>query len=131
MDNKNSKFDRVINVLSSIALPAAIAFSGYYVSSSIEKSKVKSEYVKIAVGILAKDIAQPQDGSQEVIREWAVKVLDKNSPVALSDKEKRVLVHSDNALLMSFMDEDPELKIKLISESFKALEEMNAKREKE
>jgi len=100
-DNKPSL---VFKFISSIALPAAIALAGYYVSTSIEESKVDSEYVKLSIGILA-SAKQADTESSQVLRRWAVKVLDKSSPVGLTEKEKLTLINSDNIYLRDALKE--------------------------
>lgn len=75
---------------SNIALPIALTVSSVIISSSIERSKVSSEYVKMAVAILA---SKPMESiekqkSQEALKSWAVRVLDANSPVKMTSYEK-------------------------------------------
>lgn len=84
------KSDSIFKWVSSIALPVALAVSTYMVSSSIEESKLSSEYVKIAVSILGQKTYENSDDvdGQEALRSWAIRVLNSNSSVKMTKREQ-------------------------------------------
>jgi hypothetical protein len=63
-------------ILSLIAVPIVLAVVGYFVQSSLAEQNVKKDYVQVAIGIL-----QAPHKPDEEIKQWAVKVLEKHSPV--------------------------------------------------
>lgn len=88
MKENNPKY-RLYSWVSNIALPIALTISSVIISSSIERSKVSSEYVKMAVAILASKPSESYEKSesQKALKSWAVRVLDANSPVKMTPKE--------------------------------------------
>ena len=71
-------------------LPASITVSSWLVTSSIERSKLDAEYVKIAIAILA---TPDKDGntSQVALRSWAVRLLNAKSPEKFTYPEQVAL----------------------------------------
>jgi hypothetical protein len=74
---------------SSIALPVALAASTYFITSSVESSKLNSEYVKISVAILSqeKPKSDADKETQKALKSWAVRVLNSKSPVKMNSQE--------------------------------------------
>jgi len=80
-----------------LALPVVIALSTILITWSMERTKVSSEYVHLAISILS---AEPPENTesfeqQYALKQWAVRVLDKNSPVRMTEEEKAsMLMHT-------------------------------------
>jgi hypothetical protein len=80
-------------------IPLAIAFCGWLVTGSIERSKLDTEYIRIAIGILGSEInsekttekvanrTAEQVNDEKLLRAWAGRVLIEKSPVAFTEKE--------------------------------------------
>lgn len=90
--NKN-----IVQWLSGLGLPIALIISSWLVSTSIENTKIDSEYVKLAISILNNDAntspqAQQSTPEKEAMRLWAIRVLDAKSPVKLTEQEKNAFV---------------------------------------
>lgn len=91
--------ERIIQWLSGLGFPIALVLSSWLVSSSIENTKVDSDYVKLAISILNSDAGITDSGQKEAVtsekeamRGWAIRVLDEKSPVKLTEKEKQAFV---------------------------------------
>lgn len=93
------KNENIIQWLSGLGLPIALIISSWLVSTSIENTKVDTEYVKIAISILSNDVntsdtpqTQQATPDKEAMRLWAIRVLDAKSPVKLTEQEKHAFV---------------------------------------
>ncbi|QPG06524.1 hypothetical protein IT774_04955 [Salinimonas marina] len=91
--------ENIIQWLAGFGLPIALIISSWLVSTSIENTKVDTEYVKIAVSILSKDTntsgtlrTLQATTDKEAMRLWAIRVLDAKSPVKLTRQEKHAFV---------------------------------------
>tara|TARA_B110000046_G_C12886039_1_gene352227 strand:- start:199 stop:567 length:369 start_codon:yes stop_codon:yes gene_type:complete len=109
---------------SNIALPIALTVSSVIISSSIERSKVSSEYVKMAVAILASKPTESAESiekqkSQKALKSWAVRVLDANSPVKMTSHEKSSF---ENNGLEEIFKQMHQIKIKDLEEISKNLQ---------
>jgi hypothetical protein len=82
-----SRAESVSKILSSIAIPIVLAVVGYYVQRQIADEGLKKDYVAIAAGIL-KDSPKAQDAA---LRNWAVQMLDSNSPIRFTPEAKASL----------------------------------------
>ena len=60
-----------------VAVPVVVALAGWQIQTSISHEGVQKDYVQMAIGILS-SAKSPEDKS---LRQWAVTVLEKNSPV--------------------------------------------------
>ena len=78
-------------IFSLIALPLVVAGGGWFVQSSTNKNTVRSEYVKIAVSVLAED---PSVGNS-TLREWAVRHLAKDADPPFTDEQKKALISGE------------------------------------
>jgi hypothetical protein len=96
------KYDPLIKFIASLGLPIALAFSGWLVTSSIENSKVDSQYVQIALNILATEYkpdsqvnnaeASIMGSNQLALRRWAIRLLNKKSPERFTEEEQTALL---------------------------------------
>lgn len=85
----------IIQWISGLGLPVAILLSSWLVSTTVESSKLDTEYVKIAIGILSTENKDDKQLSpeNEAMRSWAIRVLDSKSPVKLNDEEKLAFIN--------------------------------------
>lgn len=72
--------ERVIKVLSTLALPVILAIVGFSVQRRLQDQTLQREYVTLAVSILQE--SDPQKASPE-LKEWAARLLDQNAPLKL------------------------------------------------
>ncbi len=85
--------------LHALAIPIAILINGNLITSSIESSKLDSEYVKMALTILnsgnnQEDEAVPYEftDEQKALRKWAVRLLNSKSPEKFTLDEQKALL---------------------------------------
>lgn len=70
--------ERIIKVLSTIAIPVVIAYFGWQIEQRISSNNLKKEYVDLSISILTSEkTIEPS------IRSWAIDILQDNSPVKL------------------------------------------------
>ncbi|MBD9354385.1 hypothetical protein [Methylomonas albis] len=92
----------IIQWLSGLGIPVALIVSSWLVTTSIEQSKVDSDYVRIALNILSTE-QKPDDklgnlnnnpgrSDQLALREWAIRLLNKKSPEKFTDEEQKALL---------------------------------------
>ena len=114
------RHSNVIQWISGLGLPIAIVISSWFVSTSVEKTKVDSDYVRLAVGILSNDLADDENKisafsgisrERKAMRQWAIRVLDAKSPVKFTEDEKKAFVATgiDTSVLFSTMSSDSQL----------------------
>ena len=91
----------LIQWLSGLGIPVAIIFAGWLISNRIEGAKLDSEYVRMALSLLNKEIPKV-DGTdvelsaeQIALRQWAVRLLNRKSPEKFTDAEQRALLDTD------------------------------------
>lgn len=70
-----------------ILVPFAIAWAGWLIQSKIAESSLRKDYVAIAVGVLS----STDEKQDKALRQWAVKVLSKHSPVPFSPEVREAL----------------------------------------
>lgn len=80
-------------------IPAAILISTWLVATSIEKSKLNTEYVRIALGVLVpkrddtgSELSESFSKDEMAMRGWAVRLLNKNSPEKFTEDEQNALL---------------------------------------
>jgi len=83
------KFESVSKIFSILFIPIIVLWLGNaYTSSENEKSR-RSEYIKIAVGILQE---KPEEEKKD-IRKWAINIINQYSDVKLEDSAKKQLTN--------------------------------------
>lgn len=93
MSNTSNRLEfwkQIAQIASALAVPLVLAFIGYLVQSSLADAGLKKDYVQMALGVL-KD--QPTKENEQ-LRQWAISVLDKNSPVPIPSALKSQLLTS-------------------------------------
>eukprot|EP01031_Cornospumella_fuschlensis_P010374 gene10374-12717_t len=92
--------------LAGIGIPAAVILTGWLVTTSLERSKTQTEYVRIALGILSKtppqsaaaaDPANKPEANrfaeeEMALRKWAVRLLNQSSPEKFNEEEQQALL---------------------------------------
>lgn len=73
-------WERAARILSLIAIPIVLAVIGAVIQTTLSRSSVNRDYVQLAVSVLTADKSKtPQE-----LRDWAVDLLDENSPTKFS-----------------------------------------------
>lgn len=78
---------QIAQIISALAIPVVLALIGYFVQRSLADAGLKKDYVQMALGVL-KD--QPTKENAQ-LRQWAIAVLDKNSPIPIPSTLKSQL----------------------------------------
>lgn len=81
---------QIAQIVSALAVPVVLALIGYYVQRSLADAGLKKDYVQMAIGVLSN---QPNKENEQ-LRQWAISVLDKNSPVPIPFSLKAQLATS-------------------------------------
>lgn len=81
---------QITQIWSAVAIPVVLALIGYFVQSSLADAGLKKDYVQMALGVLKE---QPTKENEQ-LRQWAIAVLDKNSPVPIPPNLKSQFVKS-------------------------------------
>ena len=81
------KCDIAIRAIAVIAIPFVIAIVGNSYNASIKDSENRVRYVELAIA----QLRSPPTHGTAALREWAVEVLDSQSPVKLTDAAKAQL----------------------------------------
>ncbi|MCX7096755.1 MAG: hypothetical protein NTV43_02485 [Methylococcales bacterium] len=87
--------DILIQWLAGIGIPVALVFSSWLITTSSERTKVDSEYVRIALSILATEQKSDDNAirnDQLALRRWAIRLLNKKSPEKFTDEEQNALL---------------------------------------
>ncbi len=91
-DPNAPKWTTVINTVSVSFIPIVLMIGGYMVQKSIQQQAIKRDYVQLAVSILQKSDTSDEN---EGLRGWAVKLLNDNSNVKLSESVQNQLKSGD------------------------------------
>jgi len=101
-----NKYEKLIGWFAGIGLPVSIILSSWLITTSLERSKTDSEYVKIALNILSApndhDSFLPED--KKALREWAVRLLDEKSPVKFTLIEQKAFLENNIDVSRGFTD---------------------------
>ncbi|HFC6387751.1 TPA: hypothetical protein ACFNMI_000815 [Neisseria bacilliformis] len=89
-----------VSIFSTIATPIVIAIVGWWIQSSISQDGLKKDYVQIAINILN----SPESNKNVELRQWAVNIIDKNSPIPFSQASKEKLIQG-GLLFVKFPEE--------------------------
>lgn len=77
----------ITTIVSAIAVPIIVAIVGWRIQVGVSTDNVRKDYVQMAVGILS----NPRSDADQALRQWAIAVLDKNSPVPFTDEVRTEL----------------------------------------
>lgn len=84
--------------LGGLGIPVALIVAGWLISTKTEGSKLESEYVRIALNILTaqdrvSDGKRPPLTNEEIaLRQWAVRLLNRQSPEKFTEEEQKALL---------------------------------------
>jgi hypothetical protein len=97
----NTFFERhssLIAWLGGLGIPIALIAAGWLISTNTESSKLESEYVRMALSILTaqdrvSDGKRPPLTNEEIaLRQWAVRLLNRQSPEKFTEEEQKALL---------------------------------------
>ena len=77
---KWSTVERIIKILSALALPVILAVFGFSVQRRLQNQTLQRDYVSLAVSILQE--SDSQKASPE-LKQWAADLLNQNAPIKL------------------------------------------------
>jgi hypothetical protein len=78
-----AKFSHLMQGISGLAVPCVLAVVGYYVQKALQKENLDRDYVQLAVSVLK----EPKtDGKDSGLRDWAVALLNRHSPITFTEK---------------------------------------------
>lgn len=83
------KWVLVSQIFSLVAIPVVLAVVGYWVQRTLQDQQIERDYVNLAVSMLK--TKEPDDTPHE-LKAWAVRLLNRNSPVPLTSEEESILV---------------------------------------
>ena len=70
------RFEQLAKIGSLVAIPVLLAVGGWYIQDALSRRSVNKDYVQLAVSILTESDEKVDPG----LREWAVELLNENSP---------------------------------------------------
>lgn len=79
----------IAQIFSLVAIPIVLAAVGYLVQRTLQNQQIERDYVNLAVSMLKSNV---KDDTPPELKAWAVRLLNKNSPVPLDQEEVAVLV---------------------------------------
>lgn len=79
----------IAQIFSLVAIPIVLAAVGYWVQRTLQNQQIERDYVNLAVSMLKSNV---KDDTPPELKAWAVRLLNKNSPVPLDQEEVAVLV---------------------------------------
>jgi hypothetical protein len=86
------RHETIIQWIAGIGIPFSIILSSWLITASFERSKLDSDYVKIALGVLVSD---KNEGAltphTKALRGWAIRLLNAKSPVKFTQAEQGAL----------------------------------------
>ena len=89
------RWQAVSSIASAIAIPVVLATIGYLVQRQIAVDGLKKDYVQIASNILKENPAN----QEKELRQWAITILDENSPIPFTDRVKSSLVRGSTTFV--------------------------------
>ena len=90
----------LIQWLSGLGFPIAFVLLGWIVSRGIESARLECEYVRMALGVLAKEPKATETTNSELpadelaLRMWAVRLLNRKAPEPFTASEQKALLDS-------------------------------------
>lgn len=81
------KWHIIANSVAILLVPALVGFFGYQINAAIKDKEISQKYVEVAIGILRGD----PDKESLALREWAINIINANSPVKLDPKVREEL----------------------------------------
>lgn len=91
-DSNRYDIEKIAKVLSLVAIPVVLALFGWVIQNRLSERNVSQEYVKLAVSVLER---QKTSEVPAGLRDWAVDLLNENSPTKFSAETIRQLKSGD------------------------------------
>jgi WD40 repeat protein len=88
VSNERYDIEKIAKILSLVAIPVVLAVFGWVIQNRLSERNLSQEYVKLAVSILEKPKSSE---TPEGLRDWAVDLLNQNSPTKFSEETIRQL----------------------------------------
>ena len=81
------KWHIIANSVAVLLIPALVGFFGYQINAAVKDKEISQKYVELAIGILK----GAPDKESPALREWAISVVNVNSPVQIDPKVREEL----------------------------------------
>jgi len=81
------KWHIVINCIAILLVPILVAYFGSKINTAIKDKEISQKYVELAIGLLKVD----PDKESPALREWAINIVNGNSPVRINEKVREEL----------------------------------------
>jgi len=89
--NKNKdRWDKghiIANSIAVLLVPILVGYFGYQINAAVKDKEISQRYVELAIGILKGD----PDKESPALRDWAINIVNANSPVQLDPKVREEL----------------------------------------
>jgi hypothetical protein len=79
------RLERWARILSLAAIPVVLGIIGFALDATFKDRNIDRDYVNIALKILRSPPPEKPDGSDRLLRTWAVSLLEESSPVPLPE----------------------------------------------
>ena len=89
-DKPKDRWDKwhiIANSIAILLVPALVGYFGYQINAAVKDKEISQNYVELAIGILKGD----PDKESPALREWAISIVNSNSPVKLDPKVREEL----------------------------------------
>jgi hypothetical protein len=88
--NRWQGLNALSGLLAAVLIPIVIAIMGYRYTSALKEREIQSHFVELALSVLK----EPPRAENRAVRQWAVRVVDEYSGVALGETASRELLDS-------------------------------------
>jgi hypothetical protein len=95
------KAETISKIVSFVATPLLVVFIGATINNSVNRQTVRKDYVSLAVSVLT----TPEESVDPAIRDWAVDLLNENSPLKFSPAVTASLKSGDTRFPSSILAE--------------------------
>lgn len=83
------KWHVISNCVAILLVPVLVGYFGYQINLAVKDKEISQKYVELAIGILKGD----PDKESPALRDWAISIMNSNSPVKLNPKVREELRH--------------------------------------
>lgn len=88
-----------LTAAAALLIPLTVAVAGAVVNSAVSDRELETRQLELAVSILAEPVGDDDENRQEALRTYAVDLLARSSPIAISDELRQQLVSGEVSLL--------------------------------
>ena len=86
--DKTQKINELLRTIAAVLVPIVVAILGLNYNSEISNRETAVRFVELAISILNES---PIEGENDPLREWAIKIVNQNSTVKLSEEAQTIL----------------------------------------